>query len=143
MGPDSTRSLEVKCTLQIEGDFMGEHNRILALGLILVLLAIYTAISQADITIIQAELNESFNITLDSNPTTGYSWTVDFNHKILKGGKESYSKSRPETMGSGGRQIFTFTPIQEGQTEISAVYKRPWEDSAAEERTFRVNCIRK
>lgn len=121
---------------------MGEHNRILALGMILVLLAIYTAISQADITIIQAELNEPFNITLDSNPTSGYNWTVDFNHKILKEGKESYSIGQPEIIGSSGRQIFTFTPIQEGQTEISAVYKRPWEDRVADKRTFRVNCIR-
>jgi predicted secreted protein len=44
-------------------------------------------------------------------------------------------------MGSSGQQVFTFIPIQEGETEISAVYKRPWEDGVAEERTFRVNCI--
>lgn len=120
---------------------MGEHNRFLVLGMILVLLAIYTAISQAGVTVIQAELNKSFNITLDSNPTTGYIWTVDFNHKMLKGGEKSYSAGRPETMGSSGQQVFTFVPIQEGETEISAVYKRPWEDGVAEERTFRVNCI--
>ena len=120
---------------------MGEHNRFLVLGMILVLLAIYTAISQADITVIKAEMNKSFNITLDSNPTTGYTWTVDFNHKMLNGGENSYGASRPQVMGSSGQQVFTFTPIREGQTEISAVYKRPWEDSVAEERTFRINCI--
>jgi predicted secreted protein len=57
------------------------------------------------------------------------------------GEKKSYGESRPQVMGSSGQQVFTFTPIREGQTEISAVYKRPWEDSVAEERTFRVNCI--
>lgn len=120
---------------------MVEHNRFLVPGIILVLLAIYTAISQAGVTVIQAELNKSFNITLDSNPTTGYIWTVDFNHKMLKGGEKSYNADRPEAMGSSGQQVFTFTPIQEGETEISAVYKRPWEGSVAEERTFRVKCI--
>ena len=86
-----------------------------------------------------AKLNEPFNITLDSNPTTGYSWTVDFDHEYLSGGTEVYSASgtsQPVRVGGGSKQIFTFTPIQEGQTEISAVYKRPWEDIVAEERTF-------
>jgi len=122
---------------------MGKHSKHLVLGIILVLLAIYTAISQADITVIQAELNKPFNITLESNPTTGYAWTVDFNHKMLIGGEKGYSASRPGAIGSSGQQVFVFTPIQEGETEISAVYKRPWEEGAAEERTFRVNCIGK
>src|SRR5512137_1699432 len=42
---------------------------------------------------IQAKLNEPFNITLDSNPTTGYSWTIDFDHEYLSGGTEVYSTS--------------------------------------------------
>jgi predicted secreted protein len=88
--------------------------------------------------IIQAKLNKPFNITLDSNPTTGYSWTVDFDYHFLMGGNESYSKSQPELIGSGGQQIFTFTPIHNGQTIISAVYKRPWENIAADERTFSI-----
>ena len=120
---------------------MGEHKKYLVLGIILVLLAIYTSISLADITVIQAELNKPFNITLESNPTTGYAWTVDFNDKMLIGGEKSYRASRPGIVGGSGQQVFVFTPIQEGQTEISAAYKRPWEESAAEERTFRVNCI--
>jgi predicted secreted protein len=88
---------------------------------------------------IQAKLNEPFNISLDSNPTTGYSWTVDFDHEYLSGGTEVYSTSntsQPVRVGSGSKQIFAFTPIQEGKTTISAVYKRPWEDTVAEERTF-------
>lgn len=88
--------------------------------------------------IIQAKLNKPFNIILDSNPTTGYRWTVDFNDHFLRGMNESYSKSQPELIGSGGQQIFTFTPIHDGQTIVSAIYKRPWEDSVADERTFSI-----
>jgi len=88
--------------------------------------------------IIQAKLNKPINITLDSNPTTGYIWTVDFDYHFLMGGNESYRKSRPELIGSGGQQIFTFTPIQPGKTIISAVYKRPWENIVADERTFSI-----
>jgi predicted secreted protein len=83
-------------------------------------------------------VNKPFNITLDSNPTTGYSWTVDFDYHFLVKVNESYSKSQPGLIGSGGQQIFTFTPIHAGQTIISAVYKRPWENIVADERTFSI-----
>jgi len=115
---------------------MVDHEKMLALATIFTILAILTGISQADFTIIQIKLDKPFNITLDSNPTTGYNWTVDFNDHFLAGGNESYNKSHPELIGSGGQQTFTFNPIHEGQTIISAFYKRPWEDTAADERTF-------
>lgn len=87
---------------------------------------------------IQAKLNQPFNITLDSNPTTGYSWTVDFDSYFLTQEKESYVRSRPGLVGSGGQQIFSFTPVRIGKTTISAVYKRPWENIVADERTFSI-----
>lgn len=100
---------------------------------------------EADETI-QAKLNEPFNVTLDSNPTTGYSWSVDLDHAYLSGGTEIYSAndtSQSVRVGSGGKQIFTFTPIQKGETTITAVYKRPWEDTVAEERTFLIVILAK
>jgi len=89
--------------------------------------------------LIRAELGQIFSISLESNPTTGYTWTVDFDQMFLSGGTESKSTinpTRPALIGAGGQQIFSFTPIKEGQTIISAVYKRPWEETAAEERMF-------
>jgi predicted secreted protein len=88
--------------------------------------------------LIQAKVNKPFNITLDSNPTTGYSWSVDFDYHFLMKGNESYSESQSGLIGSGGQQIFTFTPIHAGQTIISTVYKRPWENTVADERTFSI-----
>jgi predicted secreted protein len=87
---------------------------------------------------IQAKLNQPFNITLDSNPTTGYSWTVDYDSQFLTQENETYSRSRPGLVGSGGQKIFTFTPIRIGKTTISAVYKRSWENIVADERTFSI-----
>ncbi|MGV8175119.1 MAG: protease inhibitor I42 family protein [Methanothrix sp.] len=90
---------------------------------------------------ILAKLNKPFSINLDSNPTTGYSWTVDFDHRFLSGGEENDSMgntSQPVVVGGGGKQIFTFTPILVGKTTISAVYKRSWEANAAEKRTFSI-----
>jgi predicted secreted protein len=87
---------------------------------------------------IQARLNQPFNITLESNPTTGYSWTVDFDSHFLTQENEDYVLSHPGLVGSGGQQIFTFTPIRIGKTTISAVYKRPWENIVADEKTFSI-----
>jgi inhibitor of cysteine peptidase len=88
---------------------------------------------------IWAELGKTFNISLESNPTTGYVWTVDFDQKFFSSGTElnsTINPIRPALIGAGGQQIFSFTPIKEGQTIISAVYKRPWEEAAAEKRIF-------
>ena len=86
--------------------------------------------------VIQAKLNKPFNISFDSNPTTGYIWTVDFDSRFLNGYEKPYLPSQPGLIGSGGQQVFAFTPIHVGKTTVSAVYKRPWENIAADERTF-------
>jgi len=86
--------------------------------------------------VIQARLNKPFNISFDSNPTTGYVWTVDFDSRFLDGYEKPYLPSQPGLIGSGGQQVFAFTPIHVGKTTVSAVYKRPWENIAADERTF-------
>lgn len=87
---------------------------------------------------IQAKLNQPFDISLDSNPTTGYRWTVDFDTHFLSGNEKPYLPSEPRLIGSGGQQVFTFKPIHVGKTKVSAVYKRPWENIAADERTFSI-----
>ncbi len=89
--------------------------------------------------VIRAKLRQPFDIILDSNPTTGYTWTVDFDDRFVNGGAElngTLNTIRPALIGAGGQQIFSFTPIEPGQTMISAIYKRPWEETAAEERIF-------
>jgi len=89
--------------------------------------------------LIRAEVGQPFNISLESNPTTGYAWTVDFDNNFLSGGTEmvgAINIVRPSLIGAGGWQIFSFTPIREGRTVVSAIYKRSWEKNAAEERMF-------
>jgi predicted secreted protein len=89
--------------------------------------------------VINAKLNQPFTIQLDSNPTTGYTWTVDFDSHFLNKTDESYSQSEPRMIGSGGSQVFTFVPIKSGTTVVSAVYKRSWENIAADTRKFSVS----
>lgn len=88
--------------------------------------------------VILARVNQPFNIALDSIPTAGYVWTLNYDSHFLKLNDEKYQTSSHETVGSAGRQIFSFTPLQAGELDAIAIFKRPWEDRVVEERTFRI-----
>ncbi len=77
---------------------------------------------------------ETFAIELSSNPATGYLWDVR-----LKAGKASLVKKdyepdskNPYEVGGGGKDIFIFKAEEAGEIRIEAVYKRPWEKTAAD-----------
>jgi predicted secreted protein len=88
--------------------------------------------------LIQAKLNQSFLLTFESLPTAGYNWTVNYDSQFLRLDNERFQSSRPEAIGSGGQQIFAFTPLRTGNTEVIAIYKRPWESKVEEERKFKI-----
>jgi predicted secreted protein len=41
-------------------------------------------------------------------------------------------------VGAGGTSVFVFTPIQPGRATIRFVYRRSWENIAADTRAYRV-----
>ena len=60
--------------------------------------------------VITAKKQHTFNITLPSNPTTGYSWFLtDYNHQLLKPVNHQYvASSNKALMGAGGFEVWTF-----------------------------------
>ncbi len=79
---------------------------------------------------LKLQAGQSFTLSLPSNPTTGYSWSLSDNwdKKLLSAAGENYvSESQTPRMGQGGQQIFKFQALQAGQTELNLVYTRPWE----------------
>ncbi|MEQ8200299.1 MAG: protease inhibitor I42 family protein [Syntrophomonadaceae bacterium] len=72
-----------------------------------------------------------FYLSLASNPTTGYSWTVTGGADgVIQNTGSTY---RPDDSGSlpvagrGGRQLWRFQAVQEGTADLQLVYARPWE----------------
>jgi predicted secreted protein len=59
--------------------------------------------------------------------TTGYQWLVEFDEKMVQLIHSEYKASSPSRCGSGGHQIFNFTGLQEGKTQIIFRYQRVWE----------------
>jgi predicted secreted protein len=88
--------------------------------------------------VIQAQVNQPFVIALDSLATAGYVWTIKYDSHYLKPNDETYQCNSQGVIGSGGRQIFSFTPQQSGEVDAVAIFKRPWEDKVLEERRFRI-----
>ena len=78
------------------------------------------------------KVGQTFGVSLASNPTTGYGWTISetLDEKVLApsdGNYLSVGDPNKPMMGQGGRTYWKFTALKAGQTELKMVYARPWE----------------
>lgn len=91
---------------------------------------------------IQLQKDGSLSITLISNPTTGFQWTVDqIDASLLKqqGDPEYVSDCPPSGItGCGGHQTFHFTAMAAGQSQLRLIYHRTFEANVPPEQTFGV-----
>ncbi len=93
---------------------------------------------------IGAQAGQEFAIALDSNITTGYSWSVDLgtlDQKVVVPLGSEYKEPAKGKVGQGGTQILSFKAVAPGTTAITLLYIRPFEKDAqpADTRTFTVN----
>jgi len=83
-------------------------------------------------------------LTLNSNPTTGYSWQVmEIDNAILLQEGDSEYKQASGTdglVGAGGMETFHFKAIGTGTTTLKLGYMRPWESVPPIE-TFTVQIV--
>lgn len=82
-------------------------------------------------------------VTLESNPTTGYSWQVaEVNQAVLRqNGDAEYkpqSATNPPVVGAGGTETFRFEAANAGATTLKLIYRRPWEKDVAPLLTYTV-----
>jgi inhibitor of cysteine peptidase len=91
---------------------------------------------------ISASLKKPFRIVVESNPTTGYSWSPKFDSKRLRLKSSSYERPTEPRPGAGGTQVFVFVPLKEGRTEVVLEYRRPWEKTPVEKRRFEIQVSR-
>lgn len=77
-----------------------------------------------------------FLIALDSNKTTGYSWTAAVQGSAVTSEGSAYQQSDGHAMGAPGRQIFVFDAMRKGTSTITLSYRRPWEHSTPAAKTL-------
>ncbi len=80
---------------------------------------------------VEVSEGERFRIKIESNPTTGYEWTIAGtpDAAVVKAAGDEYVPDREGAAmpGSGGNQFFTFEAVGKGRTKITFTYDRPWE----------------
>ncbi len=87
---------------------------------------------------ISIDANQEFIIALGSNPTTGYMWQESHDESMLKLVESKYEagkEAKQGVVGAGGVEYFHFKALKTGETEITLVYKRPWEKPAPQDVT--------
>jgi inhibitor of cysteine peptidase len=73
---------------------------------------------------------DSFIIRLESNPTTGYSWSLaEPLSEILQKVSNVYEpyKTDRNVVGSGGTEVWTFKAVSKGNVTLIFQYARAWE----------------
>lgn len=72
-------------------------------------------------------------ISLPSNPTTGYDWTItSYDKKILKLKSSEYVAPKTKLVGAGGNRVYTFSVIRSKScctqdTHVTFQYARSWD----------------
>jgi len=86
---------------------------------------------------ITVSVNQEFVIALDSNPTTGYDWEESYDESMLSLVEDKYEPDEKAAglFGAGGTQYFQFKALKVGETEVTLVYKRPWEEPSPQDVT--------
>ena len=69
---------------------------------------------------------ETFELRLESNPTTGYKWFIATppDPAVVTGGDRRYDGPDGPGVGAGGHEVFTYRAVATGRTEIVMFYSR-------------------
>ncbi len=99
-----------------------------------------TFISTRDESMLDADLNNTFKISLNENTTTGYQWTYtvsDITAVNLKS-VENFTSYAPGVAGASSQKIWTFEALQPGSYTLTYEYRRPWETDVPPLQTVKV-----
>jgi inhibitor of cysteine peptidase len=83
-------------------------------------------------------------VKLDSNASTGYSWTADAavaDNTVLKQTDHIYQPPATAMPGAGGQEAWNFKGLKAGKTTISMDYRRPFETNVAPVKTFSITVV--
>jgi inhibitor of cysteine peptidase len=90
---------------------------------------------------IAATVGENFTISLESNQSTGYSWSVGMvsdNAQVVVAGMD-YDLPEGSKTGQGGAEVWHLKAVAPGSVKLMFYYARSWEkDAPAKTVTFNV-----
>jgi predicted secreted protein len=103
-------------------------------------LALTTADSGKQITV---DAGGSFTVTLDSNPSTGFAWSISeiTDEGIIDDVSNEFQGADTGMVGAGGQEVWTFKTIDKGTSTIEMQYSRSWETGVEPGGTFNVTVV--
>ncbi len=125
------------------------YIRFLLIALLLFSCGISCAAKKSDATdpqkpIVVKASDPNFVITLSSNPTTGYSWSLKtYDSDLIKPISRKYYPPQTKLLGAGGYEKWFFAVKPAGFTvphitNVTLIYSRPWELQSAQASNFKV-----
>ena len=104
------------------------------------ILALNAADSGKQIT---ANAGDSFTITLDSNPSTGFSWSISAitDESVIDDVSNEFKGADTGMVGAGGQEVWTFEAVDKGSSTIEMKYRRSWEQGVEPAATFNVTVV--
>ena len=98
---------------------------------------------------VEVAVDDSFTVTLCSNPTTGFLWSesaqISDQTVLQQTGHEfvppEAKGDKPPAPGTAGKEIWTFKALKKGKSTISMEYSRPWEGGEKAEWTFALTVV--
>ncbi len=100
--------------------------------------------ARADGTTQQLKVDEVVAITLESNPSTGFSWFATSSNPdiIAQAGESQYQEVQSDTakpvVGAAGTETLSFKALKAGTATLTLDYKRGWETDVAPEKTITI-----
>lgn len=91
---------------------------------------------------VNLKLGQIMDITLEGNPTTGYTWEVapDSGTLLAQQGEWEFTPDS-NALGSGGTVTLRFKAIQSGNAVLKLIYHRTFEPEAQPIHTFEINLV--
>lgn len=93
-------------------------------------------------TRVKMKKGQTLVVSLESNPTTGYSWQMvpSDDGVLVQVGEAKFEESPRgrDMVGVGGVETLRFQAKETGQTTLELAYRRPWETSEKPIETFSI-----
>ncbi len=88
---------------------------------------------------IKIALGQVFTISLESTPSSGYTWIVEYESKMIDLLKPKKFVPDSPGIGSSGQELFEFRAKKTGETQIKATYQRVWKKITLKESIFTIS----
>jgi inhibitor of cysteine peptidase len=92
---------------------------------------------------VELSVGDLLVVTLASNGTTGYSWSLTgiSDESVLQKSENHYVAPKTDLMGAEGQEVWTFNALTKGTSTISMGYSRPWEKGTPPIQTFDLTVV--